>query len=435
MRSKKKKIIIIVIILLVVVVGGGAIYQSQQKKDVAISVTVEEAAVRRIVATVSAIGKIEPVTQVKLSAEIPGRIVQLPVKEGQYVDEGDFLVELDPELYISNLDAAKSALRSARAAKQKADADLRRISELVAKGMASEADLDAAQANAELTAADLDRAEANERNARENLAKTRLHASMTGTISLLNKEIGELTLGSQFQEDVILVIADLSKMQVRAEVDEHDIVSVKLGDSSFVEIDAFPDTQFVGIVTEIAESASNVGTGNSLVGEAAATNFDVLVSIVDSIKGIRPGMSATVDIATDYRNSAISVSIQSVAIRDAKKGEAVELKAKEKSQSSREIEAQVKSGTLDTTSLLTRQELESGVFLYKEGKAEWMPVRAGIASERYMEIIEGIAEGDSVINGPYRVLARDLKDGDAVKLKEEKKEGEKQKEDEEETED
>ncbi|MBU1920798.1 efflux RND transporter periplasmic adaptor subunit, partial [bacterium] len=402
---------------------------------VAISVTVEEAAVRRIVATVSAIGKIEPVTQVKLSAEIPGRIVQLPVKEGQYVDEGDFLVELDPELYISNLDAAKSALRSARAAKQKADADLRRISELVAKGMASEADLDAAQANAELTAADLDRAEANERNARENLAKTRLHASMTGTISLLNKEIGELTLGSQFQEDVILVIADLSKMQVRAEVDEHDIVSVKLGDSSFVEIDAFPDTQFVGIVTEIAESASNVGTGNSLVGEAAATNFDVLVSIVDSIKGIRPGMSATVDIATDYRNSAISVSIQSVAIRDAKKGEAVELKAKEKSQSSREIEAQVKSGTLDTTSLLTRQELESGVFLYKEGKAEWMPVRAGIASERHMEIIEGIAEGDSVINGPYRVLARDLKDGDAVKLKEEKKEGEKQKEDEEETED
>ncbi|RQV95834.1 efflux RND transporter periplasmic adaptor subunit, partial [bacterium] len=310
MRSKKKKIIIIVIILLVVVVGGGAIYQSQQKKDVAISVTVEEAAVRRIVATVSAIGKIEPVTQVKLSAEIPGRIVQLPVKEGQYVREGDFLVELDPELYISNLDASKSALRSARAAKQKADADLRRISELVAKGMASEADLDAAQANAELTAADLDRAEANERNARENLAKTQLSASMTGTISLLNKEIGELTLGSQFQEDVILVIADLSKMQVRAEVDEHDIVSVKLGDSSFVEIDAFPDTQFVGIVTEIAESASNVGTGNNLVGEAAATNFDVLVSIVDSIKGIRPGMSATVDIATDYRNSAISVSIQ-----------------------------------------------------------------------------------------------------------------------------
>lgn len=434
MRSKKKKIIIIVIILIVLIAVGGGIYQSQQKKEVATSVTVEEAAMRRIVATVSAIGKIEPVTQVKLSAEIPGRIVKLPIKEGQFVSEGDFLVELDPEVYISNLDAAKSALRSARAAKTKADADLTRVSELVQKGMASQADLDAANATAELSAADLDRAEANERTARENLAKTQLSAPMTGTISMLNKEIGELTLGSQFQEDVILVVADLSKMQVRAEVDEHDIVSVKLGDSSFVEIDAFPDTQFVGIVTEIAESASNVGTTNNLVGEAVATNFDVLVSILDTIRGIRPGMSATVDIATDYRNNATSVSIQSVAIRDAKKGEAVELKAKEKSQSSREIEAQVKSGTLDTTSLLQRQELESGVFLFKEGKAEWVQVQTGIASERYMEIIEGLAEGDSVINGPYRVLARDLKDGDKVQLKEEKKEGEKQDDEEEETE-
>jgi HlyD family secretion protein len=428
MRSKKKKIIIIVIILLVVVAGGVVIWKGQQKKDVAVSVTVEEAAVRRIVATVSAIGAIEPVTQVKLSAEIPGRIVKLPVKEGQFVEEGDFLVELDPETYVSNLDAAKSALRSANAAKKKADADLARIRELLGKGMASQSDLDAAEATAELSAADLDRAEANERSARENMAKTRLSSPMAGTVSLLNKEIGELTLGSQFQEDVIMVVADLSKMQVRAEVDEHDIVSIKLGDSSIVEIDAFPDTQFVGIVTEIAESASNVSSLNSVTDETSATNFDVLVSIMDSIKGIRPGMSATVDIATEYRNSAVSVSIQSVAIRDAEKGEAVELKEKEKAQSSREIEEQVKSGTLDTTSLLTRQTLESGVFLFKDGKAVWTKVVAGIASERYMEIVEGIAAGDSVINGPYRVLARDLKNEDKVELKKEKKDEKKDEE-------
>jgi HlyD family secretion protein len=381
---------------------------------------VEEAALRRIVATVSAVGKIEPVNQVKLSAEIPGRIVKLPVKEGQQVEQGDFLVELDPEVYVSALDAAKSTLRSATAAKQKADADLKRVSELVAKGMSSQADLDAAQASAELGAADLDRAEANERSSRENMAKTRLSAPMTGTISRLNKEVGELTLGSQFQEDVILIVADLSKMQVRSEVDEHDIVNVKLGDSAFVEIDAFPDTQFVGIVTEIAESASNVSTGGTdVTSDLVATNFDVLVTIIDSIQGIKPGMSATADIATDYRNDALSVSIQSVAIRDADKGEAVEVTDKEKSKSSREIADQVASGTLDTTSLLKQQKLEPGVFVFAQGKALWKPVQTGIASERFMEILSGIATGDSVINGPYRVLARDLKDKDNVQLKKE----------------
>jgi HlyD family secretion protein len=424
MASKKKKIIWIVIIIIVIAVIVGVV-AGKQEKDPATEVTVEEAALRRLVATVSAVGRVEPVTQVKLSAEIPGRIIKLPVKEGEYVQEGDFLVELDPEVYVSRLDAAKSALRSARASKEKADADYTRISELVKRGMASQADLDAAQASAELAAAELDRALAEERNARENLAKTRLHAPMSGTISRLNKEIGELTLGSQFQEDVILVVADLSKMQVRSEVDEHDIVSVGLGDSSFVEIDAFPDTQFVGIVTEIAESASNVGTGSgSITGEVVATNFDVLVTIVDTISGIRPGMSATVDIATDYRNSAVSVSIQSVAIRDKKEGKVVEVTEEERSKSSREIEEQVKSGTLDTTSLLQRQELEAGVFIFADGKAVWTPVETGIASERHMEIVTGLAEGDSVINGPYRVLARDLKHDDDVKLKEEKQEEE-----------
>jgi HlyD family secretion protein len=243
---------------------------------------------------------------------------------------------------------------------------------------------------------------------------------MTGTISRLNKEVGELTLGSQFQEDVILIVADLSKMQVRSEVEEHDIVNVKLGDSAFVEIDAFPDTQFVGIVTEIAESASNVSTGGTdVTSDLVATNFDVLVTIIDSIQGIKPGMSATADIATDYRNDALSVSIQSVAIRDADKGEAVEVTDKEKSKSSREIADQVASGTLDTTSLLKQQKLEPGVFVFAQGKALWKPVQTGIASERFMEILSGIATGDSVINGPYRVLARDLKDKDNVQLKKE----------------
>ncbi len=194
----------------------------------------------------------------------------------------------------------------------KADADLRRISGLIEKGMASQADLDAAQSAAELYAGQLDQAAAEEKQARENLSKTTIRSPMSGTVSQLNKEQGEMTLGSQFQADVILVVADLSKMQVRAQVDENDIVGVKVGDSSSVEIDAFPDTTFRGIVAEISQSAST----KSLTWDQQGKNFDVKVAIIDTVKGIRPGMLSTVDIATDKRDSVLSVSLQCVAVRD-----------------------------------------------------------------------------------------------------------------------
>lgn len=411
MTPKKKRIwVISIIALLVVAATVGMI--TGKKKDNSTAVTVENAEFRRLVATVSAEGNVEPVSQVKISAEIPGKIVQLPVKEGQYVQRGDFLVELDPKTYRASLESAASALRSARASKEKAEADLRRITELVGKGMASQADLDAAKANAELTAADLDRAVASEKQSRESLYKTSISAPMTGTISRLNKEIGELTLGSQFQEDVIMIIANLDSMQVRAQVDENDIVGVKLGDSARVEIDAFPDTTFRGIVLEISQSASAA----ALTSQDAAKNFDVEILIVDQVAGIRPGMSASVDIATDHRDRALSVSLQCVAVREKDDGKAVEIKAKTEKKSSREVAEQVKSGTADS-SLFKKEELEEGVFVFSGDTAAWKPVKTGLSSDRHIEIISGLADGDSVISGPYSVLARDLKNGAKVKIK------------------
>ncbi|MBU1982862.1 efflux RND transporter periplasmic adaptor subunit, partial [bacterium] len=327
---------------------------------------------------------------------------------------------LDPETYNAALESATSGLRSARSQKLKAEADLRRVRELVDKGMASPADLDAAVAAAEMSAGQLDQAAAEEKRARENLSKTRISAPMTGRISRLNKEQGELTLGSQFQEDVILVIADLSEMQVRAEVDENDIVGVKLGDSASVEIDAFPDTMFVGRVVEIAQSASQL----NLQSETQARSFDVKVAVVDSVPGIRPGMSATVDIATDYRDDALSVSLQCVAVRDKEEGKAVEIKDEPEKKSTREVAAQVRAGAADTTAF-TRERVQEGVFIFAADSAVWKPVKTGLSSDRHIEIIEGIAENDSVISGPYRILARELTNGMKVKLKEEGKGGKK----------
>ncbi len=422
MSRKSKKVLWIVIAVLVV--GGGAVaYQQQKNKEKpATQVTVETAARRQLVATVSAEGKIDPVTQVKVSAEIPGRIIKLAVKEGDMVQQGDFLVELDPEIYISALDAAKSALKSAQASKLKADADYKRVSELVARGMSSQADLDAMLAAAQLAEADLERAQANERQSRENMSKTRLSAPMSGTISVLNKEVGELTLGSQFQEDVILIVADLSKMEVKANVDENDIVTVALNDTARIEIDAFPDTTFAGLVTEIAQSASNISGSGDFGADVSATNFEVSVVLIDQVPGIRPGMSSTVDIETDYRNNTLSVPIQSVAVRKKGEGEAVTLTRETDDVSSRQMAEQVKSGTIDTTKLASKDELETGVFLFVNGEATWTLVKTGIAADRFIEIVSGVSEGDSIITGPYRSLARDMKNKDKVAVEEKKDE-------------
>lgn len=424
--KKKTKRIIWIVIGAVVVVGGLAALQQQRNKDKpSVTVTVETAGNRSLTATVSAEGQIEPVTQVKVSAEIPGKITKLAVKEGDVVQQGDFLVELDPETYNSTMDAAKSALKSAQASKLKADADYKRISELVARGMASQADLDGALAAAQLAEADLERAEANERQSRENLRKTRLNAPMSGTISVLNKEVGELTLGSQFQEDVILIVADLSKMEVKAGVDENDITSVNLGDTSRVEIDAMPDTTFRGIVTEIAQSATSLTGSGDFGADVTGTNYAVSVVLIDLIPGVRPGMSATVDIETDYRTDVLSVPIQSVAVRKKGEGEAVTLTRDTEELSSRQMAQQVNAGVLDTTKLTTKDELETGVFLFIAGEATWKPVKTGIAADRYIEITEGLTSGDSVITGPYRALARDMKNKDKVALEEKKDEEEK----------
>ncbi|MBK8131113.1 MAG: efflux RND transporter periplasmic adaptor subunit [bacterium] len=420
--SKKAKRIIWIVVGLLVVGGGAVAYQQQQGKEKpAATVTVETAARRQLVATVSAEGRIDPVTQVKLSAEIPGRITKLAVKEGDVVKQGDFLVELDPEMYITALDATKSALKSAQASKLKADSDYRRVSELVSRGMSSQADMDAMLAQSQLAEADLERAQAEERRARENMGKTRLSAPMSGTVSALNKEVGELTLGSQFQEDVILIVADLSKMEVKANVDENDIVNVSLYDTARIEIDAFPDTTFRGLVMEIAQSASNASGSGDFGAEVSATNFEVSVVLIDTVPGVRPGMSSTVDIETDYRNDALSVPIQSVAVRKKGEGEAVTLTREAEELSSRQITEQVKSGTLDTAKIAKKDELETGIFRYVNGEAVWTMIKAGIAADRYMEVMDGVAVGDSIITGPYRALARDLKDKDKVALEEEKK--------------
>jgi len=415
MKIKKRYWIPALLLLVLIAV---VVFVSRGRGDKKLPVTTEKVACQSLLATVSASGKVEPVVQVKVSSQIPARITKLAVREGDEVTAGQFLVELDRERYAAVVEQAQSGLRAARAQLDKANADLKRIEELVKRGMVSEAELDAAKAQAELMAAQIDQAIAGERQARDDLSKTVLLSPMSGIVSRLNKEEGEMTLGSTFQEDVILIVADLSRMQIKAEVDENDIVGIELGDTVRCEIDAFPDTSFVGAVAEIAQSAVVQGLGT----QEEATNFDVEIAILDYIAALRPGMSATVDIQVDRRDSVLAVPIQSVALRDRKEGNPVELKEKPQRKSSRQRAQEVSSGTsVDTARIMRKEDLVQGVFIMRNDSAVWTPVKTGISSDTHIEILSGLEGGEEVITGPFKILAKDLRHGAKITRKEEKK--------------
>ncbi|MBC8205229.1 efflux RND transporter periplasmic adaptor subunit [bacterium] len=398
-KSKKKILIIAGVIVIVAAIVGANVFRRSDK-----STAVQFSEVKRgtITQTVSASGKIRPVVEVKISAKVSGTITSMNVQEGDSVHKGDLLLTLDRERYSAAKERSESALKSTEASLWKAEAEFQRAKELYAQKLASEAELQTAEANYKLAVSQVEQYQAALKEAADDLSKTQIYSPMNGVVSQLNKEQGEMTLGASFQEDVIMVIADLTHMEAEVEVDENDVVLVSPKDPVKIEIDAFPDTTFKGEVTHIANSAVTRGYGT----QEEVTNFMVKVALLDKVDKLRPGMSATVDIEVDRHEDALNVPIQCLAMRYPKK---------------EEIESQNDSIKVDKTDIDEDDEKEmiQVIFVVKEDSARMTPVKTGISSETEIEILEGIAEGDTVVSGPYRVLATTLKDGDAVK--EEKK--------------
>lgn len=391
-------------------------------------VTVEEVGRRGIVEIVTASGKVQPVVEVKISPDVSGEIIELPVREGAFVRRGDLLARINPDLYESALDRVTAALNTSRAnlANGRArglQADARFITarsnyarnqRLFEQQAISEADYDAARAEylvaqAEVEAArqsiiaaefQVKSAEAAVTEARESLAKTSIFAPMDGTISRLDAEIGERVVGtSQFAGTEIMRIANLNHMEVLVQVNENDIIRVNENDTAVIEIDAFRGRRFTGIVASIANSA--LVTGQAL---DQVTNFEVKIHILpDSYRDLifadrphlspfRPGMSATTEIQTRRAIDVLSVPIQAVTTR------------------------QDEGNGQDTAAVQaeTQVAVQEYVFLYKEGKAVLQKVQSGIQDTRFIEIVEGIEPGTMVITGPFRAVSQELNDGDAV---------------------
>ncbi|MCU0645303.1 MAG: efflux RND transporter periplasmic adaptor subunit [bacterium] len=419
MKSKKKIIIgsVIVLIVLIMII----VISKKKKGDEGNVVQTAKVGRQKIIETVTATGRIQPKTQVKISADVAAKITNLPRKEGEWVEKGDLLVRLDQERFQASVESAQANLRSSESnallAKEnmlKAEKDYIRTRELFEKSLESQAILDQAYAAFQVEKArhksaleQVEQARAVLKQTNDDLSKTTIYAPMAGTISELNKEVGEIALGSQFQEDVIMVVSNLSNMEALVNVDENDIVSVALGDSAKIEVDALPNKIFHGEVSEIASSARITGAGTT----DQKTEFEVKIAIIDPGEDLRPGMTASSDIITETRENAIGIPIQCVTVRTLE-----QLKAKHTKNG-------VDPVTADSLSqpnyVPDKDGFVSVVFVVEKSQAKAKQVKTGIQSETHIEILEGLADGDEIVTGSFRAISQTLQNDSPIVIKNE----------------
>ncbi|NBU80546.1 MAG: efflux RND transporter periplasmic adaptor subunit [Flavobacteriaceae bacterium] len=421
--SKKKiyilaGVIVILIIVLVTLKSKGIIGGNDDSKQVETS-KVDEIT---IIETVSATGKIQPEIEVKISSEVSGEIIALPVKEGQVVKKGDLLVKINPDLYtsgynrtISNLSGSKAGLSQADATFKEAKASYDRSKTLFEKGIISRSDWDkaiatfeGAKANKESAYYNVQSANATVKEAKDNLGRTTIYAPADGTISSLGVELGERVLGTQQMTGTeILRVANLNNMEVEVDVNENDIVKINIGDSTKIQVDAYLKKEFKGIVTSISNSASEATTADQV------TNFKVKVRILkesylDLLEGkpatyspFRPGMTATVDIITKRKEKVIGVPISAVVI---------------KSDTTATKSYEIKDEGEDKKVATKNDKKFECVFVKVGNKAKIRIVKTGIQDDTNIEVVSGLNKGDVVIVGPYTTVTKDLNSGDKVTM-------------------
>lgn len=426
MNSRKLLIYLSVSVVVLVIFAVAGKKAGWFGKSVTYDVTTEKVSIRNITEIITANGKIQPETEVKLTPDVSGEIVELVVKDGDDVKKGQFLLKIKPDNYISARDRTQAALNAARANLANAKAmlaqvearyeqarlsynrskklwDERTISESEWESAQSaydvaKAEVSASQQNVAAAEFSIHSADATLKEASENLIKTSIYAPIDGTITLLNVEKGERVVGTELMSGTdMLRVANLDRMEVLTEVNENDIVRVKLNDSATIEVDAFPDRKFKGIVTEIANSATTTGQTTDQV-----TNFEVKILLLkESYRDLisegkpqpfRPGMSASVDIMTESKTNILCVPLQSVTMM---------------------ADSIIKADSL--TGVSVGDEPKEVVFVYEKGKAKTTLVKTGIQDNDYIEIASGLSENTEVITAPYNVITKKLKNGSSVK--------------------
>jgi HlyD family secretion protein len=432
--KKKKKSLKWLWITIALVAVAGIVFASvaNQRKDKPIPVTTEKAVRKTITQLVTATGKIQPEVEVKIAPEVSGEIVDLPVHEGEAVHKGQLLLRIKPDVYKAQVESQQAALAGSRAAIEqhkaelsKAEQDLRRIQNLHKQHLVSDQDLNAAQTQADIAKSalntsqfDVQRAEGSLRTINDALTKTTIYSPSDGSISALNSRLGERVVGtSQFAGTEVMRIADLSNMEAQVNVNENDVINVKVGDHAKISVDAYPDRKIDGVVREIASTATTQNAGS----QEEVTNFLVKITVTDKSVALRPGMSATADIESATVQNAIAVPIQSVTVRQA--GSKLSPEELEK-ESARQAAADKSDNRADVTNeteqkqkeRVQRDKMIRVVFIKKGDKVEQRSVETGIADTTDIEIKSGIKPGEEVVSGSYTVISRRLKDGMKVSI-------------------
>ncbi|OLB02943.1 MAG: efflux RND transporter periplasmic adaptor subunit [Verrucomicrobia bacterium] len=426
---RKKQIIYGSIALLTLWIVASIIWNKREKP---IPVTTETAIRKTIVQTVSATGKIQPEVEVKISPEVAGEIIELPVEDGMRVKKGDLLVKIKPDSYKALLEQQEAAISAAKATnlQQKAtmlksEHDFKRAEDLFNKKLISEQEYNAAQAaddvaknTYESSLHEIERAQAGSSQARDQLSKTTIYSPIDGTITILNSKLGErLVATGQFAGTEVMRVADLGHMEARVDVNENDVVNVKLGDKAEVKIDAYGDRKFNGTVYQIGNTGKTTGAGT----QEEVTNFEVKIRIEDHDVELKPALSCTADIHTNEVKDVVAVPMQAVTIRTGESNlspEEIEKKRQKVTQRDKgDNNAEfVNERAEKAAQKEEREKLVKVVFLKKGNKAQIAKVTTGISDDTYTEIKSGIQAGDEVISGSYSAISRKLKEGAKVAL-------------------
>jgi len=427
-RSTRKRQIIIGAVGFLVLWLIVSILLSKREKP--IPVTTEKAVRKTILQTVSATGKVQPETEVKISPEVAGEIIELPVADGMGIQKGDLLVKIKPDSYKALLEQQEAAISAAKATnlQQKAtmlktEQDLKRAEDMYAKKTISiqeynnaQAASDVAKNTYESSLHEIERAQAGSSQARDQLSKTTVYSPINGTVTILNSKLGERIVATgQFAGTEVMRVADLSRMQAVIDVNENDVPNVKISDKANVKIDAYGDRKFKGTVAQIGNTGKTTGSGT----QEEVTNFEVKINLEREDVLLRPGLSCTADIETNMVKDAVAVPMQAVTIRTGDSNlspEEIEKKklksaARDKGDNNADYvnERQEKAAQREE-----RDKLAKVVFLKKGGKAQSVKVTTGISDDTYMEIKTGVQPGDEVISGSYSAISRKLKDGAKV---------------------
>ncbi len=400
----------------VLVLCLGAYFMSSSDGDGILEVSVMELGRKDLTSQVVADGVLKPETEVKLSSNNTTYIIDIAVKEGDFVRKGDFLMSLDDRQQKAATTASKASVEAAKVNLNNAEIKRNRQEELYKKGLISDQEMENTNSSYASALSSFNNAEARYIQDEDALSKLRLIAPQDGTITFIDGEVGDLAQGGMFNPSVLLKLSDLSKMEVYVNVNENDIADIEINDAAIIEVDAYQDQKFKGVVKEVAYAATTSSGGS----QQQVTNFEVKIQMLEVVDGMRPGMSATVEIITEERNQVLAIPIQSLTTPRKPKNSEKEKKV------SLSVDTDAPSDA-DKEKWGNRSQSMSGktgrtvVFVINNGVAEQRVVETGIVGERDYEVTSGLEEGEKVVTGGFVAISRELYDGAPVKIREQSK--------------